>query len=164
MYNLKHFLLCLLCIFFTASLAFAEAEKKDTAPSKTTPTLQLITEQRAYMESLKLEVGIIEQQVKIQELTDPKPVLMPNQSLIDSLSVTTEGNSAASTNSSTSPAGNAGGTRLLAIHGVDGNALSATLSFNGKTVSLKQGQNYQGNRVNISRDKVTLGSKTFTLE
>ncbi len=157
------------CVFAVSFFSFCvvvsaqeiqEEKKTQALRVGVSPTLGMLTEQRGYLESLKGKVAIQEQHNKLDELLAPQPIALPTQELLNALQVPGEeakgGDSDKTSVSSES--------QLLSVHGVDEGNLSANIRMSGKSISLKQGQMYNGTRVKITRERVSFGKTILSLE
>lgn len=131
--------LIILQLFCTIPCEAHELEKNQT-------TLGQITEQRAHLESLKLEVAIEEQKNKIDTLRNPSIITLPTYNVLEPTQVSTN---------NTAP-------QLLSIHGFNTTTLEANILFQGKAIQLKQGQRFQGHKVTITRESVHFGHNHIT--
>lgn len=154
MYN--KFLLTIFCVGLFANSVFANE----------VPTLGSITAQRGVLEDLNLQVQIQEQSQKLNQLLAPViPVSPPSEltakQLIDKLEVpgqnadekdtaVTDGNSDNRTS------------KVLAIYS-NNNTLKAKIKYKGKVDTVTNGQQWNGLKVQIFRDRVLLGNKTLEL-
>lgn len=148
------FLLILFGIGVVANTAFANE----------IPTLGSITAQRGVLEDLNLQVQIQEQSQKLNQLLVPviqqTPSELTAKQLMDKLEV--PGEDLLSDDKKTSPNEDNRSSKVIAIYS-NNNTLKAKIKYKGKTDTVTHGQEWNGLKVQVFRDRVLLGNKTLEL-
>ena len=148
------FLLILFGIGFVANTAFANE----------IPTLGSITAQRGVLEDLNLQVQIQEQSQKLNQLLVPviqTPSELTAKQLMDKLEVPGE-DLLSDDNKKTSSNEDNRSSKVIAIYS-NNNTLKAKIKYKGKTDTVTHGQEWNGLKVQVFRDRVLLGNKTLEL-
>lgn len=143
-----------ICCFVCSGSAFANA------------TLGSITQQRAILEDLNLKVQIEEQSKKLNQLLMPTvvPVVNPNSTkeLIDKLETPEDEDGMQKNSAGTASKRSSKSDGIIAIHS-NSKILKATVRIKGKSHTLTNGQLFERQKVQITRDKVIIGNKTLEL-
>lgn len=151
---LNKFLFTLLGLFF-ANTAFAND----------VPTLGSITAQRGVLEDLNLQVQIQEQSQKLNQLL--MPIIQPQQSeltakqLMDKLEVPDKDLKDLTDVKKSSGEDNRS-TKVIAIYS-NSKELKAKIKYKGKTAIVSNGKDWNGQKVQIFRDRVIIGNQTLDL-
>ena len=135
------------------------------ANANSNATLGSITQQRGMLEDLSLQVQIQEQSQKLNQLLIPVAPVIPQQNpnelsakqLIEKLEVpgaTKENNEIKEEDTRAS--------KVIAIYS-NNKTLKAKVKYKGKLVNLTHGQIWNGLKVQIFRDHVSIGNKILEL-
>lgn len=152
--------------FIVMSLCFAEI-----AYANSSQTLGSITQQRGMLEDLNLQVQIQEQSQKLTQLLTPVIPVAPNNAgeltakqLMEKLEVPKQSieNSEEKSSKKETFEDNNSSTRIIAIYS-NTKILQAKVKINGKSHLLKNGQVFNGQKVQIFRDKVIIGKRILEL-
>lgn len=145
--------LTLLCVGLFSNAAFANE----------IPTLGSITAQRGVLEDLNLQVQIQEQSQKLNQLLVPvvqTPSELTAKQLMDKLEV--PGEDLLSDDKKPSSNEDNRSSKVIAIYS-NNNTLKAKIKYKGKTDTVTHGQEWNGLKVQVFRDRVLLGNKTLEL-
>lgn len=146
--------LTLLCVGLFSNTAFANE----------IPTLGSITAQRGVLEDLNLQVQIQEQSQKLNQLLVPviqTPSELTAKQLMDKLEVPGEDLLSDDNKKNSSNEDNRS-SKVIAIYS-NNNTLKAKIKYKGKTDTVTHGQEWNGLKVQVFRDRVLLGNKTLEL-
>lgn len=129
------------------------------------PTLGSITAQRGVLEDLNLQVQIQEQSQKLNQLLTPviqTPSELSAKQLIEKLEVPGQSSDEKDTASSTDSGSDNRSSKVIAIYS-NNNTLKAKIKYKGKVDTVTNGQEWNGLKVQIFRDRVLLGNKILEL-
>lgn len=136
----------------------------NTALANEIPTLGSITAQRGVLEDLNLQVQIQEQSQKLNQLLVPviqqTPSELTAKQLMDKLEV--PGEDLLSDDKKNSSNEDNRSSKVIAIYS-NNNTLKAKIKYKGKTDTVTHGQEWNGLKVQVFRDRVLLGNKTLEL-
>lgn len=145
--------LTLLCVGLFSNAAFANE----------IPTLGSITAQRGVLEDLNLQVQIQEQSQKLNQLLVPviqTPSELTAKQLMDKLEV--PGEDLLSDDKEPSSNEDNRSSKVIAIYS-NNNTLKAKIKYKGKVDTVTHGQEWNGLKVQVFRDRVLLGNKNLEL-